>query len=91
MNRKLILTLDTALIQEVKNVAEKHNITISKLIESYLMSLVKQEKPVNQEPTPLVKSLYGIASLPADFDEKSFFTEFLLEKHQLKNAPESLR
>lgn len=86
MDSKLTVTIDKALIQEAKAIAAKNNTSLSSLIENYLRRITKLEKAGNNELTPLVASLYGVAKLPEGFDEKEFFADFLLEKHHLKNA-----
>jgi len=41
--------------------------------------------------TPLVESLYGIASVPPGFDEKEAYFDFLMEKNSEGNASERIR
>ena len=59
MNTKLTLNVDKAVIEQAKSYAKSQNISLSRLIESYLASLISKERdPI--EITPLVKSLSGI-------------------------------
>lgn len=81
MDKKLTLSLDKRIIEEAKVYAKSNNISLSKLIESYLNSLTKRTR--NQsEITPLVESLSGVVELPDDFDEKEMYTNHLIEKYK---------
>ena len=53
------------------------------MIEAYLDSLT-QEKSLDRETdiTPLIKSLSGVIDLPADFDYKKEYGDYLTEKYQ---------
>ncbi len=81
MDKKLTLSLDTSIIERAKEYAKSHNISISKLIESYLKSLTAQKKE-SEEVTPLVKSISGVVSIDENFDFKSDYTNFLVEKYK---------
>ena len=81
MDKKLTLSLDKSIIESAKNYAKSNNISLSKLIESYLKSLTKRKK--NQaDITPLVESLSGVISLDEDFDVKHAYTDYLIEKYK---------
>ncbi|MRT15383.1 hypothetical protein F3C99_00240 [Vitellibacter sp. q18] len=81
MDKKLTLSLNKSIIENAKRYAKTNNISLSKLIESYLASLTKR---TNNEPeiTPLVKSLSGVIELPSKFDEKEAYSEYLMEKYK---------
>ena len=81
MDKKLTLSLDKAIIERAKSYAKSNNISLSKLIEAYLGALTKNEKDPS-EITPLVKSISGVIELPADFDEKEAYADFLIEKYK---------
>jgi len=81
MDKKLTLSLDQSIIEKAESYAKSNNISLSKLIEAYLNSLTKQAKE-SSEITPLVKSLSGVMDLPADFDEKAAYSDFLMEKYK---------
>lgn len=81
MDKKLTLSLDKAIIESAKNYAKSNNISLSKLIESYLTSLTKGKKS-STEITPLVESLSGVITLDEDFDVKDAYTDFLIEKYK---------
>lgn len=78
MNKKLTLQLDEGVIASAKIYAAQNKINLSKLVETYLKSLVD---PKNVEFTPLVKSLSGVVELPSDFDIRDEYTNYLLEKY----------
>lgn len=81
MDKKLTLSLDDAIIKRAKGYAKSNNISLSKLIESYLKMLTKQ-KTISTEITPLVESLSGVISLDKDFDVKDDYTNYLIEKYK---------
>jgi hypothetical protein len=72
MDTKLTLRLNDSVIERAKIYARSHKISLSKMIESYLDSLTKQNEEEKKEAsiTPLVESLSGVIDLPADFDYK---------------------
>ncbi len=80
MDNKLTLSLDEDVIKNAKLYAKKNNISLSKLIESYLAALtIKKEKA---KLTPLVASLSGVIKLSGDYDEKGDYTAYLSEKYK---------
>lgn len=81
MNTKLTLSLNHQTIKKAKDYARLNNISLSKMIESYLESLTNQHTE-KQQITPLVESLSGIINLPADYDYKKEYGTFLTEKYQ---------
>lgn len=81
MDKKLTLSLDKAIIENAKNYAKSNNISLSKLIESYLTTLTKRKKQ-STDITPLVESLSGVISLDNDFDVKDAYTDYLIEKYK---------
>jgi hypothetical protein len=80
MDKKLTLSLEQSIIEKAKFYAKSNNISLSKLIESYLNSLTSHK--ANTEITPLVKSLSGVVELPRDFDEKKAYAGFLMENYK---------
>ncbi len=81
MDKKLTLSLNQSVIEKAKNYAKSNNISLSKLIESYLSTLTKMSKK-EAEITPLVKSLSGVIEIPSDFNEKEGYSEYLMEKYK---------
>ncbi len=81
MDKKLTLSLNGTVIENAKTYAKSNNISLSKLIESYLNSLTKCNKD-ETNITPLVASLSGVITLDEDFDVKDSYTEYLIEKYK---------
>ncbi|MCM4155986.1 DUF6364 family protein [Gramella sp. AN32] len=81
MDKKLTLSLNESIIETAKRYAKANNISLSKLIESYLGSLTKEEKK-NLEISPLVKSLSGVISVDKNYDPKDDYTKYLIEKYK---------
>lgn len=84
MNTKLTLRLNDNVIERAKIYARNHNISLSRMIESYLDSLTKQNADEKEmiSITPLVESLSGVIELPADFDYKKEYRNYLEEKYK---------
>lgn len=82
MDKKLTLSLNSTIIETAKRYAKSNNISLSKLIESYLGSLTQKKEEEELEITPLVKSLSGVISLDDNFDEKEEYTQYLIEKYK---------
>ncbi|HRO97080.1 MAG TPA: DUF6364 family protein [Ferruginibacter sp.] len=79
MDTKLTIKLDSDIIEQAKSYAKSKNISLSKIIESYLGLLV--EPGQKQEVTPLVKSLSGVVKLPKNFDAKKEYRKHLSTKY----------
>lgn len=83
METKLTLRLNDSVIERAKLYARSHKISLSKMIESYLDSLTKEKgKEKKISITPLVESLSGVIDLPADFDYKKEYGDYLIEKYK---------
>ena len=81
MNKKLTLSLNEGVIENAKLFAKKNKISLSKLIESYLQSIV-ENRTKELEITPLVKSLSGVIELPTNFNIRDEYTSYLIEKYR---------
>lgn len=81
MDKKLTLSLNDKIIETAKHYAKSNNVSLSKLIESYLSTLTKREKK-ELEITPLVESLSGVISIEDDFDVQDAYTQYLMEKYK---------
>ncbi len=81
MDDKLTLKLNKSIIEEAKRYAKDKNISLSKLIESYLERLTVPDK--SADISPMVKSLSGIVKLPKNFDEKKEYRKHLAKKYGL--------
>jgi hypothetical protein len=81
MDTKLTLNVDKNVIEQAKEYAKDHQISLSRLIESYLSSLVaKKDRKI--EITPLVESLSGVIELENDFNYKESYNDYLIEKYK---------
>ncbi|MEA2095617.1 MAG: DUF6364 family protein [Candidatus Cloacimonadota bacterium] len=81
MNTKLTLSVDQKIIQEIKSYAKSHQVSLSKMVENYFNYLVHKAKP-NVKASAIVEELSGIISLPANFNEKEEYYNFLSEKYK---------
>lgn len=85
MDTKLTLKLDKFVIEQAKEYASSQKRSLSKIIESYLKSLINRENIKNDndiEISPFVKSISTGIKIPADFDYKSEILNHLEEKHK---------
>lgn len=83
METKLTLRLSDNVIARAKIYARSHDISLSKMVESYLDSLTKQNTEKRDHViTPLVESLSGVIDVPADFDYKKDYRDYLDEKYK---------
>ena len=85
MDAKLTLKLDKHVIDRAKSYASSQKRSLSRLIESYLKSLVDTDKTEIKdtiEISPFVKSLQTGVKIPADYDYKKAYGEYLAEKHR---------
>lgn len=83
METKLTLRLNDNVIKRAKIYARNNKVSLSKMIESYLDSITKQkEEDKKISITPLVESLSGVIDLPADFDHKKEYRDYIEEKYK---------
>jgi len=85
MDTKLTLKLDKAVIEKAKQYASLHHKSLSRMIESYLKSLVDEDHPETNntiEISPFVKSMKSGVKIPEGIDYKDAYGEFLEEKYQ---------
>jgi hypothetical protein len=85
MDTKLTLKLDKFVIEQAKEYASSQKRSLSRIIESYLRSLINRNKNDNEpdfEISPFVKSMSTGVNIPADLDYKSEILNHLIEKHR---------
>ena len=85
MDTKLTLKLDKFVIEQAKEYASSNKRSLSRIIESYLKSLVNRDKNDDEldiEISPFVKSMSTGVKIPQDLDYKSEFLDHLIEKHK---------
>ena len=85
MDTKLTLKLDKFVIEQAKEYASSHKRSLSRIIESYLRSLINRDKNDDEsdlEISPFVKSMSTGVNIPSDLDYKSEILNHLIEKHK---------
>ena len=80
MDTKLTIKLDQNIIEKAKKYAKSKNISLSRMIESYLKTITR-DKIQHEDISPLVESLSGIIKIPDGFDFKIDYTNHLLNKY----------
>ena len=85
MDTKLTLKLDKFVIERAKEYASFHKRSLSRLIESYLKSLIEKDSPYSKddiEISPFVKSMTTGVKIPSGFDYKKAYGDYLSEKYK---------
>ena len=82
MDTKLTLKLNQKIIEKAKLYASEQKVSLSRLIENYLNSLISDVKKNDLEISPFVKSLSSDVSIPADYDYKKERAEYLDQKYK---------
>ncbi len=85
MDTKLTLKLDKFVIEQAKEYASSNKRSLSRIIESYLKSLINIDKNKDEsdiEISPFVKSMSTGIKIPADLDYKSEILNHLEDKHK---------
>jgi len=83
MNKKLTLSLDERTIEHAKQYAERHQRSLSEMVESYFRYLTgtKPEKRRREgAPRGIVAELSGIVSVPGSLDVKAEYRRHRAEK-----------
>jgi len=79
MNTKLTLNLSKNTIEVAKSYAKDNEISLSKLIENYLNSIIVSS-PTKKKISPLVESLTGV--IPDNIrDERSDYRDYINKKY----------
>lgn len=85
MDAKLTLKLDKFVIDKAKEYAASHKRSLSRMIESYLKSLIDRDSPNSTddiEISPFVKSMSTGVKIPSTFDYKKAYGDYLSEKYK---------
>lgn len=82
MNTKLTLSLDKEVIEQAKVYAKKHKVSLSFLIENYLLKITTDLQETSVMKGSIVEELSGIISLDNDATFKEKYTEYLEEKYK---------
>lgn len=81
MDKKLTLSLNESVIERAKVYAQQNQVSLSRLIETYLHTLIDNSTQ-EVEITPLVESLSGVVDIPVNLDFKGDYADYLNEKYQ---------
>ena len=79
MDSKLTLKLNENVIERAKQYAKENNISLSRMIESYLQAVTIRKQNIIKI-SPLVESLTGVVELEKE-DYKKDYTDFLSQKY----------
>jgi hypothetical protein len=83
MDTKLTLKLNKSIIERAKIYASDQQVSLSKLVESYLSSLTSEQSSQKEIPiSPFVKSLTSGTTIPSDYDYKKDYRDYLEEKYR---------
>lgn len=85
MDTKLTLKLDKLIIENAKKYASSKKRSLSRLIETYLKTLINSDKSISTEDdeiSPYVKSMRSGVEIPSNLDYKKEYSEHLIKKHQ---------
>ena len=74
--KKLTLRLNKQLIEQAKQYAARHNLSVSELVETYFLNLKDTD---TDDHTALVQQLTGI--LPESADVEQIYGEHLVDKY----------
>jgi len=80
MNTKLTLNLNKGVIEGAKDYAKDHKVSLSKLIENYLNSLIKKDKS-KKTISPHVESLTGVIPQKSDKENQEDYYGYLNKKY----------
>lgn len=80
MDTKLTLKLDKSVIEPAKEYAKKNQVSLSRLIENYLASLIQKDNTNKKEleNSPFVISIVKGVSISYYFDAREVYREYLL-------------
>ena len=79
MNTKLTLHLNQSIIEGAKYYAKEHKMSLSKLIENYLHSIIRPLL-ADKMTSPLVESLTGVI-LDDSVDERKEYRDYITTKY----------
>ncbi|MCM4171262.1 hypothetical protein DHD32_07205 [Arenibacter sp. TNZ] len=82
MDTKLTLRLNKKTIKRAKEYASDKKMSLSRIVEAYLQSLVSEKSSLDFEISPFVKSISTGTRIPADFDYKSEYSNYLTNKYK---------
>ena len=81
MNTKLTLSLNKEVIDQAKDYAKKNNVSLSFIIENYLLKIISDYKSKSDVKGSIVSELSGIIKLENN-DYKQEYTNYLEKKYK---------
>jgi len=82
MDSKLTLSLNKSIIEQAKLYAKSNDVSLSRLIESYLKSLTLEKDTNDFDISPFVKSISTGVKIPTDINYKKEYTDHLMQKYK---------
>lgn len=82
MDKKLTLSLNETVINKAKSYAADKKMSLSRIVEPYLQSLVSEEDSAKFGISPFVKSMSSGTKIPLDLDYKKEYSDYLVQKHK---------
>jgi len=82
MNTKLTLSLSKEIIEEAKRYAKNNNVSLSFLIENYLLKIISDYQEKTESKGSIVNELSGIIQLNEEDDYRLDYTNYLIEKYK---------
>jgi ribosomal protein L5 len=84
MDQKLTLKLDSTAIELAKTYAEKRQLSLSKIVESYFLQLAEKGGENEKQVSARIKKLSGIAPIKVRTRAEKSYTDYLLNKYYKK-------
>lgn len=82
MDSKLTLKLNQRIIEKAKEYASSKEISLSRIVEAYLQSLISENDNAEFEISSFVKSISTGKGIPASLDYKKEYADYLTEKYK---------
>ena len=81
MDSKLTLKLDQTAIERAKRYAENRRVSLSRMVETYFLSLIERDEAPAPQPTGVVAELAGILAGKEVDTSKEGRARYLTRKH----------
>lgn len=72
MKKKLTLTIEESVKDRAKQYADRHDISISGIVEEFLDSVTKKDTGFTPEPGSWTESMIGVAGLPSEHEDMTY-------------------
>lgn len=82
MDTKLTLKLNQEVIEKAKRYASGQQMSLSRIVEAYLQTLVSENNTDEFEISPFVKSIATGTKIPAELDYKKEYSDYLIKKYK---------